>query len=103
MLILRASNILHYVSMVADLAMLRRIAATAQEIAGIALGEPGDPGEFAQDALSMLSKATTRGSVGLRVASAPSGLDRVWATYRPGQCDDWNITHEYAELVQGYS
>lgn len=25
---------------------------------------------------------------------------RIWATYRPGQCDDWNITHEYAEAAR---
>lgn len=22
--------------------------------------------------------------------------NRVWATYRKGQCEDWQITHEYA-------
>lgn len=26
--------------------------------------------------------------------------DRIWKTYRPGQCDDWNITHEYAEAAR---
>lgn len=26
--------------------------------------------------------------------------DRVWATYRPGQCDDWQISHEYAEAAR---
>lgn len=26
--------------------------------------------------------------------------DRVWATYRPGQCDDWQISHEYAEAAK---
>jgi hypothetical protein len=26
--------------------------------------------------------------------------DRIWATYRSGQCDDWNITHEYAEAAR---
>ena len=26
--------------------------------------------------------------------------DRIWATYRVGQCDDWNISHEYAEAAR---
>ncbi len=26
--------------------------------------------------------------------------DAIWRTYRPGQCDDWNITHEYAEAAR---
>jgi hypothetical protein len=26
--------------------------------------------------------------------------DRIWATYRPGQCDDWHISHEYAEAAR---
>lgn len=26
--------------------------------------------------------------------------DGIWATYRPGQCDDWNITPEYAEVAK---
>ena len=26
--------------------------------------------------------------------------DEVWRTYRPGQCDDWNITHEYAQAAR---
>lgn len=25
---------------------------------------------------------------------------RVWATYRVGQCDDWNISHAYAEAAR---
>lgn len=25
---------------------------------------------------------------------------RIWAAYRPGQCDDWNISHEYAEAAR---
>jgi len=25
---------------------------------------------------------------------------RVWANYRAGQCDDWQITHEYAEAAR---
>lgn len=25
---------------------------------------------------------------------------RIWATYREGQCDDWQITHEYAEAAR---
>lgn len=24
----------------------------------------------------------------------------IWNTYRPGQCDDWGITHEYAEAAR---
>lgn len=24
----------------------------------------------------------------------------IWATYRPGQCDDWNISHQYATVAQ---
>ena len=26
--------------------------------------------------------------------------DAIWRTYRPGQCDDWNISHEYAEAAK---
>ncbi len=26
--------------------------------------------------------------------------DRIWRTYRTGQCDDWEITHEYAEAAR---
>lgn len=26
--------------------------------------------------------------------------DRVWKTYRAGQCDDWEISHEYAEAAR---
>jgi hypothetical protein len=26
--------------------------------------------------------------------------DRIWHTYRDGQCDDWNISHEYAEAAK---
>jgi hypothetical protein len=26
--------------------------------------------------------------------------DRIWATYRPGQCDDWNITKGYADAAR---
>lgn len=26
--------------------------------------------------------------------------DRIWQTYRPGQCDDWQITSEYAEAAK---
>lgn len=26
--------------------------------------------------------------------------DRIWATYRPGQCDDWRISHAYAEAAR---
>ena len=25
---------------------------------------------------------------------------RIWATYRPGQCDDWQISHDYAEAAR---
>lgn len=25
---------------------------------------------------------------------------RIWASYRRGQCDDWRITHEYAEAAK---
>ena len=33
--------------------------------------------------------------------SLPKPLrDAIWRTYRPGQCDDWNITHEYAEAAR---
>lgn len=33
--------------------------------------------------------------------SLPKSMrDRIWATYRPGQCDDWNITHEYADAAR---
>lgn len=33
--------------------------------------------------------------------SLPKELQRrVWATYRPGQCDDWGISHEYAETAK---
>ena len=33
--------------------------------------------------------------------SLPKSIrDRIWATYRPGQCDDWNITSEYAEAAK---
>lgn len=29
--------------------------------------------------------------------SLPKAMQRaIWNTYRPGQCDDWNISHEYA-------
>lgn len=24
----------------------------------------------------------------------------IWRHYRPGQCDDWNITHQYAEAAR---
>ncbi len=24
----------------------------------------------------------------------------IWNTYRPGQCDDWNVSHEYAEAAR---
>lgn len=31
----------------------------------------------------------------------PKGMrDRVWRAYRPGQCDDWAISHEYAEAAR---
>lgn len=26
--------------------------------------------------------------------------DRVWAAYRNGQCDDWQISHEYANAAR---
>jgi len=26
--------------------------------------------------------------------------DKIWQTYRPGQCDDWHISHEYAEAAR---
>lgn len=26
--------------------------------------------------------------------------DEIWRTYRPGQCDDWRISHEYAEAAR---
>lgn len=26
--------------------------------------------------------------------------DAIWKTYRPGQCDDWNISHEYANAAR---
>ena len=26
--------------------------------------------------------------------------DAIWRTYRAGQCDDWNITHEYADAAR---
>jgi hypothetical protein len=25
---------------------------------------------------------------------------RIWATYRSGQCDDWNISHAYADAAR---
>lgn len=25
---------------------------------------------------------------------------RIWATYRDGQCDDWEISHAYAEAAR---
>jgi len=25
---------------------------------------------------------------------------RIWATYRDGQCDDWEISHEYADAAR---
>lgn len=32
----------------------------------------------------------------------PRKLQRaVWATYRDGQCDDWQITQEYADAAKG--
>lgn len=27
--------------------------------------------------------------------------DEIWRTYRVGQCDDWQISHEYAEAARG--
>lgn len=33
--------------------------------------------------------------------SLPKRLrDRIWETYREGQCEDWQITHEYAEAAR---
>lgn len=33
--------------------------------------------------------------------SLPRDLrNKIWRTYRVGQCDDWNITHEYAEAAR---
>lgn len=33
--------------------------------------------------------------------SLPKKLrDKIWATYRPGQCDDWNITKAYSEAAK---
>lgn len=33
--------------------------------------------------------------------SLPKAMrDRIWATYRPGQCDDWKISHEYANAAR---
>ena len=33
--------------------------------------------------------------------SLPRSMQRaIWATYRPGQCDDWNITDAYANAAQ---
>lgn len=26
--------------------------------------------------------------------------NRIWQTYRPGQCDDWEISHEYTEAAR---
>lgn len=26
--------------------------------------------------------------------------DRIWSTYRPGQCDDWQISYEYADAAR---
>ena len=26
--------------------------------------------------------------------------DAVWRTYRAGQCDDWNISHQYADAAR---
>lgn len=26
--------------------------------------------------------------------------DDIWRTYRPGQCDDWNITKAYADAAR---
>lgn len=26
--------------------------------------------------------------------------DRIWATYRAGQCDDWQISHAYADAAR---
>ena len=31
----------------------------------------------------------------------PKGMrDHIWGNYRPGQCDDWQISHEYAEAAR---
>lgn len=33
--------------------------------------------------------------------SLPPHMRReIWRTYRPGQCDDWRISHEYAEAAR---
>lgn len=33
--------------------------------------------------------------------SLPKPMQRaIWKTYRPGQCEDWNISHEYAEAAR---
>jgi len=33
--------------------------------------------------------------------SLPKRLrDRIWAAYRHGQCDDWEISHAYAEAAR---
>ncbi len=33
--------------------------------------------------------------------SLPKAMrDDIWRTYRPGQCDDWAISHEYAEAAR---
>jgi hypothetical protein len=33
--------------------------------------------------------------------SLPKALrDEVWRTYRPGQCDDWNISNAYANAAR---
>ena len=33
--------------------------------------------------------------------SLPQRLrSRIWATYRNGQCDDWQISHAYAEAAR---
>lgn len=26
--------------------------------------------------------------------------DKIWAHYRSGQCDDWKISHEYADAAR---
>lgn len=26
--------------------------------------------------------------------------NKIWRTYRPGQCDDWHISHAYAEAAR---
>lgn len=26
--------------------------------------------------------------------------DRIWKTYKVGQCDDWNISHDYANAAR---